>query len=76
MLLAFGVANFFGTSLAGGYLVTRSVSLTLSGVALLLVNFGDLSLAGRRGRGAIGTGVWLDVDRLVHLDFARGAGRR
>ncbi|MEZ3500019.1 MFS transporter [Pantoea sp. KPR_PJ] len=35
VLLAFGVANFFGTSLAG-YLVTRSVSLTLSGMALVM----------------------------------------
>jgi len=58
-LLAFGVANFFGTSLAG-YLVTRSVSLTLSGMALLmsltallLVSFGDVSwLVG------VGVAVW------------------
>lgn len=34
-LLAFGIANFFGTSLAG-VLVTRSVSLTLTGMALLM----------------------------------------
>ena len=34
-LLAFGVANFFGTSLAG-VLVTRSLSLTLTGMALLM----------------------------------------
>ncbi len=34
-LLAFGVANFLGTSLAG-VLVTRSISLTLTGMALLM----------------------------------------
>ncbi|QGY27692.1 MFS transporter [Pantoea cypripedii] len=59
VLLAFGVANFFGTSLAG-YLVTRSVSLTLSGMALLmsvtalvLVSFGGVSWLV-----AVGVAVW------------------
>jgi predicted MFS family arabinose efflux permease len=59
VLLAFGVANFFGTSLAG-YLVTRSVSLTLSGMALLmsvtalvLVSFGSVSWLV-----AVGVAVW------------------
>lgn len=35
ILLAFGVANFFGTSLAG-YLLMRNLHLTLSGMTLLM----------------------------------------
>ncbi|WP_410515827.1 MFS transporter [Pantoea allii] len=59
VLLAFGIANFLGTYLAG-YLVTRSVSLTLSGMALLmgitaslLVGFGHVG-----GLVAVGVALW------------------
>jgi hypothetical protein len=80
VLLAFGVANFFGTSLAG-YLVTRSVSLTLTGMALVmsvtavvLVSFWQSAVAGRCRRGDVGPGVWFDADRLVNVDLPGGAG--
>jgi len=87
VLLAFGVANFFGTSLAG-YLVTRSVSLTLSGMALimsvtalLLVSFVDLSWLVVAGValwglafGSMPTGWSTWISRAVPDDAESGGG--
>lgn len=87
VLLAFGVANFFGTSLAG-YLVTRSVSLTLSGMALLmsatallLVSFGDLPWLVGAGValwglafGSMPTGWSTWISRAVPDDAESGGG--
>ena len=86
-LLAFGVANFFGTSLAG-FLVTRSVSLTLSGMALLmsvtalmLVSFGDVSWMVGAGVaiwgmafGSMPTGWSTWISRAVPDDAESGGG--
>ncbi len=87
VLLAFGVANFFGTSLAG-FLVTRSVSLTLTGMALvmsvtavLLVSFGDLSWLVAAGValwglafGSMPTGWSTWISRAVPDDAESGGG--
>ncbi|WP_313683164.1 MFS transporter [Pantoea sp.] len=87
VLLAFGVANFFGTSLAG-YLVTRSVSLTLSGMALLmsvtalvLVSFGGVSWLVAGGVavwglafGSMPTGWSTWISRAVPDDAESGGG--
>ncbi|RPE04686.1 MFS transporter [Candidatus Pantoea deserta] len=87
VLLAFGVANFFGTSLAG-YLVTRSVSLTLSGMALvmsatalLLVSFADVSWTVGAGValwglafGSMPTGWSTWISRAVPDDAESGGG--
>ncbi|MBP2196131.1 MFS transporter [Pantoea cypripedii] len=87
VLLAFGVANFFGTSLAG-YLVTRSVSLTLSGMALLmsvtalvLVSFGGVSWLVAAGVavwglafGSMPTGWSTWISRAVPDDAESGGG--
>ncbi|THB83150.1 MFS transporter [Pantoea allii] len=87
VLLAFGVANFFGTSLAG-FLVTRSVSLTLSGMALLmsitallLVSFGDVSWLVGAGVaiwgmafGSMPTGWSTWISRAVPDDAESGGG--
>lgn len=87
VLLAFGVANFFGTSLAG-YLVTRSVSLTLSAMALvmsatalLLVSFADLSWLVAAGValwglafGSMPTGWSTWISRAVPDDAESGGG--
>lgn len=87
VLLAFGVANFFGTSLAG-YLVTRSVSLTLTAMALvmsvtalLLVSFGDVSWLVAAGValwglafGSMPTGWSTWISRAVPDDAESGGG--
>lgn len=87
VLLAFGVANFFGTSLAG-YLVTRSVSLTLSAMALvmsatalLLVSFVDVSWLVGAGValwglafGSMPTGWSTWISRAVPDDAESGGG--
>ncbi|ORM67581.1 MFS transporter [Pantoea rwandensis] len=87
VLLAFGVANFFGTSLAG-YLVTRSVSLTLTGMALvmsvtavLLVSFGNVSWLVAVGVamwglafGSMPTGWSTWISRAVPDDAESGGG--
>lgn len=87
VLLAFGVANFFGTSLAG-YLVTRSVSLTLSvmalvmsATALLLVSFVDVSWLVAAGValwglafGSMPTGWSTWISRAVPDDAESGGG--
>ena len=87
VLLAFGVANFFGTSLAG-YLVTRSVSLTLSvmalvmsATALLLVSFADVSWLVAAGValwglafGSMPTGWSTWISRAVPDDAESGGG--
>lgn len=87
VLLAFGVANFFGTSLAG-YLVTRSVSLTLSGMALVmsvtalvLVSFGGVSWLVGAGValwglafGSMPTGWSTWISRAVPDDAESGGG--
>ncbi|ADU67669.1 MFS transporter [Pantoea sp. At-9b] len=87
VLLAFGVANFFGTSLAG-YLVTRSVSLTLSGMALvmsvtalMLVSFGGVSWLVGAGValwglafGSMPTGWSTWISRAVPDDAESGGG--
>ncbi|HAK34987.1 MAG TPA: MFS transporter [Pantoea sp.] len=87
VLLAFGVANFFGTSLAG-YLVTRSVSLTLSAMALvmsatalLLVSFVDVSWLVAAGValwglafGSMPTGWSTWISRAVPDDAESGGG--
>ena len=87
VLLAFGVANFFGTSLAG-YLVTRSVSLTLSAMALvmsatalLLVSFADVSWLVAAGValwglafGSMPTGWSTWISRAVPDDAESGGG--
>lgn len=87
VLLAFGVANFFGTSLAG-YLVTRSVSLTLSGMALvmsatalLLVSVGGVSWLVGAGValwglafGSMPTGWSTWISRAVPDDAESGGG--
>ncbi len=87
VLLAFGVANFFGTSLAG-YLVTRSVSLTLTGMALvmsvtavLLVSFGNVSWLVAAGValwglafGSMPTGWSTWISRAVPDDAESGGG--
>ncbi|WP_276739488.1 MFS transporter [Pantoea septica] len=87
VLLAFGVANFFGTSLAG-YLVTRSVSLTLSAMALvmsvtalLLVSFIDVSWLVGAGValwglafGSMPTGWSTWISRAVPDDAESGGG--
>ena len=87
VLLAFGVANFFGTSLAG-YLVTRSLSLTLSGMALLmsatallLVSFVDVSWLVVAGValwglafGSMPTGWSTWISRAVPDDAESGGG--
>jgi len=87
VLLAFGVANFFGTSLAG-YLVTRSVSLTLSAMALvmsatalLLVSFVAVSWLVAAGValwglafGSMPTGWSTWISRAVPDDAESGGG--
>ena len=87
VLLAFGVANFFGTSLAG-YLVTRSVSLTLSvmalvmsATALLLVSFAEVSWLVAAGValwglafGSMPTGWSTWISRAVPDDAESGGG--
>ena len=87
VLLVFGVANFFGTSLAG-YLVTRSVSLTLTGMALvmsvtavLLVSFGNVSWLVAVGValwglafGSMPTGWSTWISRAVPDDAESGGG--
>ncbi|MCQ8226233.1 MFS transporter [Pantoea trifolii] len=87
VLLAFGVANFFGTSLAG-YLVTRSVSLTLTAMALvmsvtalLLVSFGEVSWLVAAGValwglafGSMPTGWSTWISRAVPDDAESGGG--
>lgn len=87
VLLAFGVANFFGTSLAG-YLVTCSVSLTLTGMALvmsvtavLLVSFGNVSWLVAVGValwglafGSMPTGWSTWISRAVPDDAESGGG--
>lgn len=87
VLLAFGVANFFGTSLAG-FLVTRSVSLTLSGMALVmsvtalvLVSFGGVSWLVGAGValwglafGSMPTGWSTWISRAVPDDAESGGG--
>ncbi|HBZ14367.1 MFS transporter [Candidatus Pantoea floridensis] len=87
VLLAFGVANFFGTSLAG-YLVTRSVSLTLTGMALVmsvtalvLVSFGNVSWLVGAGValwglafGSMPTGWSTWLSRAVPDDAESGGG--
>ncbi|HAU5565440.1 major facilitator transporter [Pantoea sp. BL1] len=87
VLLAFGVANFFGTSLAG-FLVTRSVSLTLTGMALVmsvtavvLVSFGNLPWLVGAGVamwglafGSMPTGWSTWISRAVPDDAESGGG--
>lgn len=87
VLLAFGVANFFGTSLAA-WLVTRSVSLTLTGMALvmsvtavLLVSFGHVSWLVASGValwglafGSMPTGWSTWLSRAVPDDAESGGG--
>ncbi|QDY40685.1 MFS transporter [Candidatus Pantoea soli] len=87
VLLAFGVANFFGTSLAA-WLVTRSVSLTLTGMALLmsvtallLVSFGHVPWLVATGValwglafGSMPTGWSTWLSRAVPDDAEAGGG--
>ncbi len=43
VVLAFGMANFFGTTLAGYLMTLRVIALLMSATALLLVSFTDVS---------------------------------